>query len=68
MDVYRVFVLQKRAIREIFGLEPYASLIKNRMVGTAIQFCDIDSGPYRNGRRYPALLNDYRQRSAAQPS
>ncbi|GBP75016.1 hypothetical protein EVAR_82434_1 [Eumeta japonica] len=28
-------------------------------------FSNRDSGPYRNWRRYPAPMNDYRQRSAA---
>ncbi|GBP22742.1 hypothetical protein EVAR_13532_1 [Eumeta japonica] len=37
-------------------------------VGTAMLFYDIDSGPCRNGRRYLATVNEYRQRSAALPS
>ncbi|GBP35579.1 hypothetical protein EVAR_17441_1 [Eumeta japonica] len=41
--------------------------IRSRSVETAILFFNIDSGPFRNGRRYLAGLNDYRQRSAARP-
>ncbi|GBP84016.1 hypothetical protein EVAR_15753_1 [Eumeta japonica] len=36
-----------------------------RTVETVMLFFDTDSGPRRNGRRYLAPLNDYRQRSAA---
>ncbi|GBP31264.1 hypothetical protein EVAR_21545_1 [Eumeta japonica] len=41
------------------------SLIRSHIVGTAILFSDIDPGPYHNGRRYLAPVNDYHQRSAA---
>ncbi|GBP20537.1 hypothetical protein EVAR_78916_1 [Eumeta japonica] len=44
------------------------SSIGSRTVEIALMFSDIDFGPYRNGRRYLAPVNDYRQRSAALPS
>ncbi|GBP06212.1 hypothetical protein EVAR_3569_1 [Eumeta japonica] len=40
------------------------SSIGSRTVWTAILFSDIDPGPYHNGRRYLAPVNDYPQRSA----
>ncbi|GBP62936.1 hypothetical protein EVAR_95891_1 [Eumeta japonica] len=44
------------------------SSIENRILETTIVFFDIDSGPYRNGRYYLAVLNDYHQRWTALPS
>ncbi|GBP49908.1 hypothetical protein EVAR_29521_1 [Eumeta japonica] len=44
------------------------SLIGSCTVGTAMLIFDMDSGPYCNGRRYLAPLNDYCQRLVALPS
>ncbi|GBP18852.1 hypothetical protein EVAR_93282_1 [Eumeta japonica] len=43
------------------------SSIGSRTVGTAMLFSVIDSRPYRNGHRYLAPVNDYRQRSETLP-
>ncbi|GBP73966.1 hypothetical protein EVAR_87830_1 [Eumeta japonica] len=54
-----------RSIESKWPGYPNLSSIPSHTVGTAILFFDIHTGPYRNGRRYLAALNDYHQRSVA---
>ncbi|GBP38699.1 hypothetical protein EVAR_22348_1 [Eumeta japonica] len=54
--------VESRAIKSKQRGSQVLSSIGSRTVGTAILFSDIDPGPYRNGRRYLASVNDYHHR------